>query len=309
MNCPNCGEAVEAGAAFCGNCGQALTSRLPQALPTAALTNNPVPGVALGTDLTAGAAATIPVYAVPLTSLQNAQMKATMSMVVAVLGIAGAILMPLIGLALGVIGIILATLSRRVVRHGLSTVGIVISVLAIVAGIGSWTLAVSHDKNLKHKVIARVNATNDAPAQATTGLITPCYSIKFRVKVNVENVNGSCDMNAFNGDSFNNSDDAYKIYATSAVISPSAFTNLAKQAIEKDIKQSLPSFIITKEVAGQFAGSPAYFVTTSNQQNVSLMEAAVLHTTANGANFFVFVHAVGSNSVNLNTLESGWNWE
>ena len=309
MNCPHCAEAVEVGAAFCGNCGQALTSQAPQAFPIIQTPTNSASGVVPATDLTAGAAATIPAYAVPLTSLQNAQMKATMSMVVAVLGIAGAILMPLIGLALGVIGIILATLSRRVIRHGLSTAGIALSVLAIVAGIGTWTLAVSHDKSLKHKAIATANATNNAPVQATTGLITPCYSIKFTVKVNVENVNGSCDMNAFNGESFNTSSDAYKIYATSAVISPSAFTNLAKQAVEKDVKQSLPSFTITKEGAGQFAGSPAYFVTTSNQQNVSLMEAAVLHTTTNGANFFVFVHAVGTNSVNLNTLESGWNWE
>jgi hypothetical protein len=116
-------------------------------------------------------------------------------------------------------------------------------------------------------------------------------------------------MSAFNGDTMNDSSDAYKVYGTTSTITAANFTTLAKQAIEDDVRQSLPSFMITHEMAGQFVNSPAYFVTASNGSGISVMEAAALHTTANGDNFFVFVHAINAKTVDLKGLESGWHWQ
>jgi hypothetical protein len=116
-------------------------------------------------------------------------------------------------------------------------------------------------------------------------------------------------MNAFNGSTLNASTNAYKVYATAATVSASNFNSLAKAAIERDVASSLPTFSIYSEAPGVFADSPAYVVQANNTQGVKVEEAAVLHATSNGDNFFVFVHAVVSGDVNLNLLEKSWHWQ
>ena len=115
-------------------------------------------------------------------------------------------------------------------------------------------------------------------------------------------------MDAYNGTSFAASTDVYKIYGTQSAVTSANFSSFAKQAIEKDIAQTLPSFTISKENSGVFAGSPAYFVTANNGEGVSVMEAVALHATSNGDNFFVFVHAENASSVDLSPLEN-WKWQ
>ena len=231
-------------------------------------------------------------------------MKATMSLVIGTLGLIGALFLPIAGLILGLVGFILATLSRRLVRHGISTAGIIVSILAIVVGIGTWTYVVAHKSQSTQQV-----STGSATTQATADLQTPCYTITFPRQFNVVHASGSCDMSAYNGDTLDNSSDAYKVYGVNTAVSGAGFQAMAKQAIEKDVRQSLPSFSITNESSGNFAGSPAYFVTTNNGQGVTLVEAVVLHQSSQSQNFFVFIHAVNGSSVNLNDLQSGWQWQ
>jgi len=370
VNCSNCGEPLEAGAAFCGNCGQAVSQQLEQngTAPASAVTTNPIPianqqtpestppsvplvsqtentptppaplptqqsappplaaaspiaqgwanqsapgspSVVQETNYVAVAATDIPSYAVPNVGQQSSDVKATMSPVLGILGIVGAFFIPLVGLTLGIAGFVLGTLSRRASKHRLSTIGLIVSALAVAAGLASWAYVVAHDPHFNHKAASSAAAVNNGPIRNAASVITPCYRINFIGTLNIQNVSGSCDMNAFNGDTFDDSSDAYKIYGTVSAILPASFTSLAKQAIEKDVQQSLPTFTITHENAGSFAGSPAYFVTASNGQGVSVMEAAALHTTSNGDNFFVFVHAIGARTVNLNDLQSGWQWQ
>lgn len=294
MNCPKCNEPVETGAAFCGNCGQALTAATaaPALDPVSVPTPSAVPP----------APGQIPAYAVPVAGQQQSHMKAILALVLGGLGIAGALMIPLIGLAFGIAGMVLATISHRLVRHGLSLAGIVVSSLAIVVGLGSWAYAVMHDTRSHDRHSA------NSSSQTAASLKTPCYSISFPQKLQVENSSGSCDMKAYDGDNLNDSSDAYKVYVANIAVSQANFSAVAKQAIEKDVSQSLPGFTITGEGAGNFAGSPAYYVTTSNHRGVTLVEAAALHDTGSGQNFFVFVHAVAGSTADLDKLQAGWQW-
>lgn len=287
MNCPNCNEPIDAGSAFCGNCGQALSSA-----PTASQVESSMPS-----------------YAIPSASQQRDHLRATMSLVLGLLGTAGAIFIPVAGLALGIIGIVLATMSRRSIRHALSRAGLIASIISTLVGLAAWAYVVSNNAKQIRNTSNSIIATNTAPIHSAISLATPCYIINFASKLNVENPSGSCNMNAFNAGSFGQSTDAYKVYAITSSITVKSFTGLAKQAIETDIKQSLPGFTIIKETVGQFAASQAYFVTASNGLGVSVIEAAALRQTNHGENFFVFVHAVNGTTVDLLDLQLGWQWQ
>jgi len=300
--CSNCGEPLEAGAAFCGNCGQPIATPAPVVeTPPAALPG----GLAV-----AAASGDIPSYAVPVVGHQMSELKAAMALVLGIVGIVGGLFIPLLGIGLGVTSLVLATLSHHAVRRRLSLAGIIVALLAIVAGLASWAYVISRDPRFNHG-LAKPASSGQAgsSAVAAQNVITPCYTANFAAKLNIQNNSGSCNMNAYNGATLSQSSDAYKVYGTTSAITASGFSNLAKQAIENDVHQNLPTFVVSKEGTGQFAGSPAYFVTASNGAGVSVVEAAVLHVTTNGDNFFVFVHAINGNTVDLNELQAGWRWE
>lgn len=340
MNCSNCGEPIEAGASFCGNCGHPILQQLqtaPVTAATAAASTNPQqaspaaappsPGQTYANQATVASPQTtavpvgfvpvapsgLPAYAVPIFERQSGELKAAMSLVIGILGMVATIFIPLIGILLAVAGIVLATISRRTAKRGMSTFGLIISSLALIAGLASWAYVISHDSKTDHKVAATsapaAPIPTDTPTAAEQGVTTPCYKVDFDGTFNVQNNSGSCNMNAFNGSTLNSSTDAYKVYATAATVSASNFDNLAKAAIERDIASSLPDFSIYSESAGSFAGSPAYIVQADNTQGIKVEEAAVLHATSNGDNFFVFVHAVVSGTVDLSLLEKSWSWQ
>lgn len=300
MICPNCNEPVEDGAQFCGNCGHKLGDTASKIV--AKTSSNLV-------DKTDEGPVDLPEYSVPDVNQQSKHFKAFMAIVFGLVGIVGALFFPLVGLVLGVTGLVFATLSLRTVKKGLNIVGVVISLLALFTGIATWVYAVNHQNDLKQKAKSAVTAVNTAPVLTTSSVTTNCYYVKLTIKFNVENPVGTCNINIFNGATFNLSTDAYKVYASTSNVSAVEFIGLAKQAVEKDVKQSLPNFKITKEEAGTFAASPAYFVSSSNDQGVNVIEAAVFHQTTDGENLFVLVHASSSAAVNLNDLQLGWQWQ
>ncbi len=334
MDCPTCSQPLENGAAFCGNCGQAIVEQ-PQLIgagPVAnvarassksdetiatVLTNgehstfNPVYN-GIGSPLVAATLSpgAMPAYAVPVVGQQRDHMRAALSLVFGLLAVVGAMVMPLVGLLLGLVGVILGTLSRRYLKRGLGLAGLIISSIGILVAMASWVYVVSHAAEATKVAQTNVSKTNTSAVVAANVLSTPCYDISFVNRLNVQNANGSCNMNAFDGSTLDVSKSAYKVFATASAVSPTGFTGLAKAALDRDISQSMPDYHITNETTTQFSGSPAYIVTTSNGAGVSLLEAAVLHSgSASGNNFYVIIYATTSGTASLHDLELGWQWK
>lgn len=301
MTCPNCREPVEEGALYCGNCGHRMSLAEPRVTDKAEdIETKDAEVTETPQDL--------PDYTVPDDDTQSKHFRATMGIIFGLVGIVGALFLPLSGLVLGAAGLVFATMSLRTSKRTLSIISLIIASIAVIAGIASWVYAINQQANTKAKASKVVSATNSAPIISASSIKTPCYTIKFLNKINIENPENTCNLNAFNGASFSVSTEAYKVYATTSNVLGVNFSSLAKQAVEKDVKQSLPTFKIVHEEAGTFAASPAYFVTANNGAGVSVVEAAVFHQTSNPENFFVVVHAVGGSSVDLNDLQLGWQW-
>jgi hypothetical protein len=118
-------------------------------------------------------------------------------------------------------------------------------------------------------------------------------------------------MAAFNGTSLQTSTEFYKVYANKTALSSDAsFITTAKAAIEKDISTNLAGFKIDSEKTSEFSGSTAYVVTTSdNAEGVAVVEAAVYHPVSSGQNVFILVHAATGSTIDLNGLETQWQWK
>lgn len=308
MNCPNCHQVVDVGAAFCGNCGQAL--QVTDLTPIAQASQNQSATQtddSLSSQPLVAAAGGVPPYAFSIPAQHIDETKALLALLLGIAGLVGALFFALLGLTLGVIGIIMGTLSRSSTKRGLSTVGIMASSVAILAALAVWAYAIKQNSQTNHKVAAQ----NSAPAITTSDLTTPCYSVGFVDKLNVNNSSNSCDMKAFNGQTIEASTDAYKIYANqSGVTNATMFTAIAKQAIDKDVKTNLPNFSITNERVASFAGSPAYAaIAVDKSHDVAVIEEAVFHKVAHGDNVFVLVHAIAGKTADILTLEAQWQWK
>lgn len=67
--------------------------------------------------------------------------KALLSLLFGLAGLVGALFMALIGLALGLAGLTMGTMSRSSTKRGLSTAGLIVSSLAILASLAVWAYA------------------------------------------------------------------------------------------------------------------------------------------------------------------------
>lgn len=297
MNCSNCNQITEAAAAFCGNCGQQLQLKLKAPLAPAAADN---------------LAASLPSYAFT-TQGHTGEVKALLALLFGITGIIGAMFMAVVGLALGISGIVMGTMSRSSTKRGLSTAGLGLSGVAILGSLGVWVYALNQYPKLNPATSgpSQPAAQNNTASVLTGNISTPCYSVGFAYKLNVSSGSESCDVQAYNGSEITTSTDAYKIYVSkSGITDTNTFTNIAKQALNKDVKDNLSNFNIVTEKASLFASSPAYIVNAYNKaQGVTVVEAAVLHKAGNGSSVFILVHATNARTADLNDLESGWQWK
>jgi hypothetical protein len=292
MYCPNCNEPTEQGATYCGNCGHIL--KKSQALGTIGLR---------GYNSTYNSSYNL------VAVMHANEMHALMSLLCGIMGLAGTLFIPVVGLSLGVAGLVLGTVSRVYAKRTMHIAGLVLSALAILAGLATWTYAVRNDPRVNPDVSRVAPASREV--QVAAGISTPCYTLNFVDELNISNDSSSCNMNAFNGKTIGASTNAYKVYASKADIgSVNDFANLAKGAVEKDIAKSVPDFKVTSEKVSTFAGSPSYTITASDPEGqVSLVESVVMHQVSNGNNIFVLVHANNSDTADLQILESQWQWK
>ena len=326
MNCQKCHEIVEPGAAFCGNCGYPVQTQaaVPQPTPANTAQTEQVGQTTQATDPTVQlpvaappapaavgvpGASTVPNYALATPNQHVGETPALLAVIFGVIGIAGAgFLIPIIGLAFGIAGLCMGTVSRRKARRKLAIIGLILASLAIVAGLAALVWNLEHDKSSNQNTQTGQNSTS---SKAAAKLATPCYSFNLVDTYNVSNSSGSCDTTVFNGQSFSTSTNVYKVVATkSGTTDPGTFTALAKQAIDADVHDNLPGFTITTQGPSSFAGSLSYTVYASNKsQNTAVVETGVLHQTVNGYNVFDVLHAVNGSSINLQTMEAQWQWK
>lgn len=245
----------------------------------------------------AAAAGGVPAYALATPSQHVGETKALVSLIFGILGIICALfIMPLIGLVLGIISVVLGTMTRHSTKKGMSTAGLIIGSVAIIASFAG----------------AILNGTKAGTASGTTSMSTPCYSLSVQGKMKVNNTSDSCDMEAYNGASLTTSSEFYRVLANKTQLtSDEGFAAIAKSAIDKDVQANLPGFTIDSENVSQFSGSTAYAVNASNSsKKIAVEETAVYHPSPNGNNVFIMVHAIsGTTNTDLTSLESKWQWK
>jgi hypothetical protein len=286
--CPKCSQPTETGATFCGNCGFRLIPENSQTY--------------LG-QVSTQLATSIPVYATPKN--HHKRHWAALALVFGLLGIAASLLLPLVGIIFGIVGIILISSSFSIARGWVKPSGLVVSILSIFVGI--LLAVVPQLQNSKTHAAVQPGTTNGV---ATISIETPCYSIRFKTFINIDNNKGSCSINAYNGVNFDTSSNIYKIVASSVSnINSSNFDSVSKTAIASDIAKHLPGFNITSQNSDTFDGASAYSVYAYDPgSNIAMIEESVLDSGSSGNNFFVIIHAVNGQSTNLNSLKAGWQW-
>lgn len=320
MNCQNCHELIEPGATFCGNCGYPVPASVPAPAPTPQpVPPNPAqPGPVLPYQQAAippsqppvmPTAPAVPNYALATPNQHAGETSALLAVIFGVIGIAGSgFLLPIIGLVFGIAGLCMGTVSRRKAQRRLAVIGLIIASLAVVAGLAALVWNLEHDKSSSQNAKTGQNNTS---SKVLAKLVTPCYSFNLIDTYNVSNTAGSCSATIFNGSTFADSTDVYKIVATNGGTSdPGTFTMVAKQAIDSDVQQNLPGFTITSQGPSSFAGSLAYTVYAANKsQGTAVVETGVLHKTTGGNNVFDMLHAVNGSNTNLQALEAQWQWK
>lgn len=305
MNCPRCNEPLENGASFCGNCGQALTQigqvMQNQQQPPAQVAPTPLPN---RPAMASSGGVAIPTYAIATPAQSKGELKAILSIVFGLLGIVGGLIIPLIGFIFCFTGFVLASLAWNSQKRSLSVIGFVLSLVALTASVGMTAYVWQHKTD-------KTSVGNSATAKGSMSVTTPCYSTGFGSQLNVDNKEDSCDMAAFNNDSFANSTEGYKVYSqTSQTVNETNVAEFGKAAIEKDMQTNLPSYKTVSSESIRFAGSPGYAVKAqSTKDGISIVEAVVYHKTTNGQNLFVIVHADSLVKADLQKLEQGWKWK
>lgn len=323
MNCPKCGQPVEAGAAFCGNCGQALTAAPAVAPPTPAAQAPTPPGapiaqvlhnqaglpsspVNMSTPAAAGgmggaSTAAIPGYAVAKPGANRGETKAIIGLILGVIGLPAAIL-PILGLILGITGVILGTMARRQYKHMLSILAIIFSVIAIILSITVWGINIEHDPRLHN-----LSASNGVSVNGTVHtLTTDCYQVGMDTSLPSQGTGANCE--AFGlpaGETAAHQTAGYAIDGASIPdLTADNFSALGPKFAQSSGSQIGAN--ISNVQAGTFAGSPAYIGDVKYSSGISGQMAIVYHQGSASEN--VFIIASEGSSYTLHNLEAHWKW-
>lgn len=298
--CPNCHQPVEEGAVFCGNCGQPLekpmtTVQSPAPAPT---TPSRVFGSNESTPITqpqlqpvmAGASINSTPYAIAEPA-SKAETKSIIGLILGTIGIPASILIPILGLALGVAGLILGTISRSRYKHTLNLLAIIFSTLAIVASLGIWVWNI--DRNHSASVV------NDG--SSLSSISTPCFNLKLDSSLKGSKLTG-CDLDYSN---------ATEEVSINSVTNEGITTSNLKSESDQVVAKEQPELGVTfsNQRIGTFAGSPAFLANVISQ-NAAGVFAIVLHQTSDGENVFIITRFIlGTQFPQFGVVQSSWEWK
>jgi len=349
MNCIKCGQPLDAGVAFCGNCGtpiaqasvpvQGVTQANPAIVaPVAPQVNqvpqpptppqpiaqtdantmtqvlnnqpaqqnsninfgNPVVGAVGGNNLT-------PAYATATPGAQKGEKRAIIALIFGILGIPAS-LIPILGLAFGITGLVLSTTVISKYKHTVTILAIIFSSLSILTAIGLWVYAIQHDPALhKTTTSSTISSPSSNPSSyssaSLTPIDTPCYSVKIDSGLSNSTPTG-CNFDAASPSQEYTVDSQNIAGMTDASISANGPSALQAAANAIGAK-------ITSEGNGKFSGSTAYIgYMQKTNSNVNGEIAAVYHPTANGDNLFIVAHFMDSTQkADFGPLEATWVWK
>lgn len=287
MNCNNCKLALESDANYCGNCGkpvQSLTS-------LSSVVNSPITIETI-----------LPLYALPK-HINNNYLRYTLAICAGIMGIIGALFIPIVGLAFSVTGFIVISLTPHGVHRKLKWSAFILSIIGLLISLGSIAYLASH-------ATSNISNGKQSSQSAISNLNTPCYSAYFSPPVNLTKDLSSCSFIARTVNSGLSATNYFKVISASQPkLTSINLLTIVKPALEADARINLPGFEIINERSLLFVGSPAYDIELYNQnQKVSAIELAVLHPTTKGDNLFVLVNINSKTTANLNELKSSWQW-
>ena len=254
--------------------------------------------------------ANIPSYAIAQNN--SKQHWVIIALIVGVFGIAsGILLMPILGVILGVIGIVLYTVSYKYIIGPMKILGIAFPILALLSGLGTWT----------YNMVSLSNSTNGSYSTSSSPLMsvnTPCFSFKISSAFKVSNSKGSCNVKIYNGSSLSASTQAYDIFSMSLPIGTSinqVFNSTAVKAYAQQITKQGSNFKITNQGNTTFEGQSTYFINGYYKHNnnlLSFFEDIVYNpnsNASNGDNFYIIAAVNENKTDNLNYLKNNWQWQ
>ena len=294
MECSRCGEAVDAGAAYCGNCGVALTPTQPVAVVPFAPTS-----------------VSLPAYAVASPSQHKAESKSMIALILSILAVPGSIV-PILGWLLAIAGIVMASIARaKMPRKTMNNVAIGFGSLAILLSAGVFVYALQQSGRPNARTALNRTDGQQATTRGTAGVIdTPCYSVDVAGLDNIENTSGSCKAQAFNADTMVASTNAFNVEGVLQESITEANLAEAGQVIANTyLHATMPDLVVVSQASGRFAGSPAYIIHGKSKGNVTIELALVLHKVPHGENVFVLAHAINDEQANLAPFEASWKWK
>ncbi len=278
--CPNCNEPTDQDAIYCGNCGFHLNRRSPLTSSTKK-------------DL-------MPAYS--KIKIYHRKHWPAYSVIFGIVGIAGSLLIPAVGLALGVLAIILSTSSiKKVSTRKYQFAGFLLGLIAIILAVLSIVMTIGQNTAKSYNL-----------ATSSVYVSTPCYTIKFSTMFNFNKQNkNSCNLVAYYGLNFNQSSQIYKINASlSKYFTATNLNNLAQTAIASDLL-NLKGYTIIKKGSTKFNNSPAYYMKAYNAStDSSVTEEIVYHPSPSSKNnLFVIVYVNNSKTNSLNAFEKAFAWK
>lgn len=313
MDCPRCGETVDTGAAYCGNCGAALTT-VAIGVPTSPQTYE---SATQAVEASVVATPTpLPAYAIASPSQHKAESGSMIALVLGVLALPGSIV-PLIGWILAAAAIIMATTARsKMPRKTLNNMAIGFGSLAVLlsGGVFAYNSQTLNEQQPEAQLSSSAADPSDNMLAVLSGdssaITTPCYSVDAVGLGNVDSAANSCKAQAFNTDTLVASTNAFNIEGVvQENVNASNLAEVGQEIANTYLHTSMPDLTITSQNSGSFAGSPAYIIRGKSAGNVTIEMALVLHAVSHGENIFVLAHAINDAQADLSQFESSWVWK